>query len=174
MDFFLFGACNRSAHKATLFRRANAQSLKSPEAQRSRLLQQLQTLGDLHLGNISVSHRKCGRKGYARPEHPGHVPQLLWNTAQGARSRAQNLRPGPKLEKSHRERKNYDRFLRLCKRLVKVNEQICRSRPADPVRDEAEMQELKNLGSGSCRNGAGSRCDPGARLRRFVDMGRSL
>jgi hypothetical protein len=120
-------------------------NLKTLEIQRSRLLQQLLTLGDFRPGTISVNYRKCGRKNCAcaRREHPGHGPQFLWNTTQGGKSRAQSLRLGPELEKARRELENYDRFLRLCKELVAVNEQISRFRPVEQIEDEAELEELK-------------------------------
>jgi uncharacterized protein YdcH (DUF465 family) len=120
-------------------------NLKTLENQRSRLFQQLQTLGDFRPGTISVNYRKCGRKNCAcaRREHPGHGPEFLWNTTQGGKSRAQSLRLGPELEKARRELKNYDRFLRLCNELVAVNEQISRSRPVEQIEDDAELEELK-------------------------------
>lgn len=119
--------------------------LKTLEMRRAHLLQQLQTLGDFRPGTISINYRKCGRSNCAcaRPGHPGHGPQFLWNTTQGGRSRSENLHLGPELEKVHREVKNYERFLRLCKQLVAVNEQICRFRPVEAVRDEAELAALK-------------------------------
>jgi len=120
-------------------------NLKILEIQRTRLLQELQTLGDFRPGTISVNYRKCGRKNCicAQQGHRGHGPQFLWNTTHGGKSRAQSLQLGPELEKARRELKNYDRFLRLCKELVAVNEQICRFRPAEPIEDEAELKALK-------------------------------
>lgn len=120
-------------------------SLKALEVQRACLFQQLQTLGDFRPGTISVNYRKCGRKNCvcARPGHGGHGPQFLWNTTQGGKSRAANLRFGPELEKVRKELENYDQFLHLCKELVAVSEQICRFRPVDAIEDEAELEALK-------------------------------
>lgn len=120
-------------------------NLKALEVQRARLFQQLQALGDFRPGAISVNYRKCGRKNCvcARPGHRGHGPQFLWNTTQGGKSRAQSLHLGPELEKARQELKNYDRFLRWCKELVAVNEQICRIRLVDAIEDEAELEALK-------------------------------
>lgn len=119
--------------------------LKTLETQRDDLFQQLQLLGDFRPGTISVNYRKCGKKNCAcaRPGHRGHGPQFLWNTTQGGKSRAQNLRLGTELEKARKEVANYDRFLRLCKELVAVSEQICRRRPVEEIEDEGELEALK-------------------------------
>lgn len=112
---------------------------------RNALYQRLQALGDFRPGTISVNFRKCGKKrcACARPAHPGHGPQYLWNTTRGGQSRAQNLRLGPELEKAGREVENHQVFLRLCRELVEVNEKICRLRPAVQIQDEKELEALK-------------------------------
>ncbi len=119
--------------------------LEQLEQKRSDLYQQMQTLGDFRPGMISVNFRKCGKKrcACAKPAHPGHGPQYLWNTTSGGQSRAQNLRLGPELEKAHREVENHQVFLRLCRELVEINERICRLRPAVPVQDEKKLEALK-------------------------------
>jgi hypothetical protein len=120
-------------------------ALERLEQKRDSLYKQLQTLGDFRPGTISVNFRKCGKKQCTcvRPGHPGHGPQYLWNTTSGGRSRAQNLHLGPELEKARREVEVHEVFLRLCRELVAVNEQICRLRPVIPVRDEQELEALK-------------------------------
>jgi hypothetical protein len=78
------------------------QTLEALERQRTKLYEQLQTLGDFRPGTISVNFRKCGKTNCAcaRKGHKGHGPQYLWNTTQRGQSRAQNLRMGPQLERS--------------------------------------------------------------------------
>jgi hypothetical protein len=119
--------------------------LERLEQRRNALYRRLQDLGDFRPGTISVNFRKCGKKrcACARPAHPGHGPQYLWNTTRGGRSRAQNLRLGPELEKARREVGNHRLFLRWCGELVDVNERICRLRPAVPIQDEKELEALK-------------------------------
>lgn len=115
------------------------------ERRRQQLFQQLAALGDFRPGMISVNYRKCGKQNCAcaQPGHAGHGPQYLWNTTQQGKSRAQNLRLGPELEKVEQEVANYRRFVDLCGELVKVNEQICRLRPVPEISDEQELVQLK-------------------------------
>jgi len=120
-------------------------SLDQLEQRRSALYQQMQALGDFRPGSISVNFRKCGKKrcACARPGHPGHGPQYLWNTTRGGQSRAQNLHLGPELDKAQQEVEKHRVFLRLCRELLEVNENICRLRPAAAIKDEKELEALK-------------------------------
>ena len=121
------------------------ESLAVLEERRQELYQQLVCIGDFRPGMISVNYRKCGRANCrcAQPGHRGHGPQYLWNTTQQGKSRAQNLRLGPELEKVEREVANYRRFVELGAELVRVNEQICRLRPLPEVNAEKELDQLK-------------------------------
>ena len=47
------------------------------------------------------------------------------------------------MEKVAREIANYRRFGELCSELVAVNEQLCRLRPVEELRDERELSRLK-------------------------------
>jgi len=120
-------------------------TLEELERKRSSLYQRMQAVGDFRPGTISVNFRKCGKRrcACAQPGHRGHGPQYLWNTTSGGRSRAQNLRLGPELEKVRQELENHQVFLRLSRELVEVNERICRLRPAPQVKDEKELEALK-------------------------------
>jgi hypothetical protein len=121
------------------------ESLAVLEERRQRLYQQLAAIGDFRPGMISVNYRKCGRKNCrcAQPGQAGHGPQYLWNTTQQGKSRAQNLRLGPELEKVEQEVANYRRFVEVCGELVQLNEQICRLRPVPEIKDERELGRLK-------------------------------
>ncbi len=115
------------------------------EQRRSDICQQIQTLGDFRPGTISVNFRKCGKTNCAcaRPGHPGHGPQYLWNTTSGGKSRAQSLPLGPELEKARNELENHKIFQRLCRELVEVSEKICMIRPVAAIKDEKELDALK-------------------------------
>ena len=121
------------------------ESLAVLEERRQKLYQQLAAIGDFRPGMISVNYRKCGRKNCrcAQPGQAGHGPQYLWNTTQQGKSRAQNLRLGPELEKVEQEVANYRRFVAVCGELVELNEQICRLRPVPEIKDERELSRLK-------------------------------
>jgi hypothetical protein len=121
------------------------QSLKRLEIQRQALYRQIEGLGDFRPGMISVNYRKCGKKNCAcqQKDHPGHGPQYLWNTTQNGKSRAQNLRPGPEMEKVRNEVETHKKFNQLCRDVIAVNEQICRQRPVPQIEDETELTALK-------------------------------
>ena len=121
------------------------ESLVVLEERRQQLYEQLSNLGDFRPGMISVRYRKCGRRNCAcaQPGHAGHGPQYLWNTTQRGRSRAQNLHLGPELQQVEIELANYRRFGELCGEIVKINEEICRLRPAPAISDERELAQLK-------------------------------
>ena len=119
--------------------------LESLEAKRQGLIQALAALGDFRRGTISANYRRCGKRNCAcaRADHPGHGPQYLWNATIGGKSRAQNLRLGPELEKVNREVDTYRTFVRLCGELVEINEQLCQRRPVREVTETRELAELK-------------------------------
>lgn len=54
------------------------QSLHDLELQRSKIICQFATLGDLRSGSISAVVRRCGKAGChcAKPGDPGHDPQI--------------------------------------------------------------------------------------------------
>lgn len=121
------------------------ESLAVLEERRRQLYQRLVAIGDFRPGMVSVNYRKCGRTNCrcARPGEAGHGPQYLWNSTQQGKSRAQNLRLGPELEKVEQEVANYRHFVELCSELVQVNEQICQLRPVLEVTNEGELSRLK-------------------------------
>jgi hypothetical protein len=121
------------------------ESLEGLEKKRKELYAKLEGLGDFRRGTISVNYRKCGKKKCvcAKPGHPGHGPQYLWNTTIKGKSYAKNLKLGPELQKYMEETGNYRNFLNLSKELVQVNERICELRPVREIEDRKESEELK-------------------------------
>jgi hypothetical protein len=121
------------------------ETLEELEQRRKKLYRELGELGDFRRGTISVNFRKCG-KAYcacAKPGHPGHGPQYLWNATIGGKSLAENVRLGPELEKVEREVASYQRLVRWWDQWVEVNERICQLRPARQIEDERELEALK-------------------------------
>jgi len=121
------------------------ETLESLEEKRKELYEKLEGLGDFRRGTISVNYRKCGKKKCvcAKPGHPGHGPQYLWNTTIKGKSYAKNLKLGPELQKYMEETGNYRNFLNLSKELVQVNERICELRPVREIEGRRESEELK-------------------------------
>jgi len=121
------------------------ETLESLEQKRGQLYRQLMETGDFRRGTISVVYRKCGKKNCvcARGGHPGHGPLHLWNTTIKGKSYAKSVKLGPQMQKYLEEIANHDRFLKLCKEIVEVNERICDLRPVSEVEDEKELTELK-------------------------------
>ena len=119
--------------------------LEKLEAKRDSIHGQLVNLGDFKRGTISVNYRKCGKKNCAcaKPGHPGHGPQYLWNTTIKGKSYAKNLKLGPELKKTLEETDNYKVFLNLCEELVKTNEKICQLRDIPEITKESEADVLK-------------------------------
>ncbi|MDA3918285.1 MAG: hypothetical protein PF690_15105 [Deltaproteobacteria bacterium] len=60
----------------------NKFKLKKNHEKEINLHEKLTSLEDFRRGTISVNYRKCGKKNCAcaKPGHPSHGPQYLWNT----------------------------------------------------------------------------------------------
>jgi len=121
------------------------ETLEALETKKEVLYQEIAALDDFRSGTISVNYRKCGKQNCVcyQKDHPGHGPQYLWNTTRKGKSRAQNLRLGPELDKTQREIATYKHFCRLCQEVLEVNEQICRLRPVPEIQDQQELLALK-------------------------------
>jgi hypothetical protein len=119
--------------------------LEALEEKRKSLYKQIGEIGDFRRGTISVNYRKCGKKNCAcaKPGHPGHGPQYLWNTTIKGRSYGKNLKLGPEVRKYMEETDNYRRFLSLGKELVELNENVCDLRPVAEIKGKDEQEELK-------------------------------
>lgn len=120
-------------------------TIENLEFLRDKLRHELLEIGDFRPGTIYPHFRKCGKKNCvcAQRGHAGHGPQYLRTTAKGGKNRAQSVPLGPELEKALKEAENYQRFVRVCKELVEVNEQICESRPVKEIKDQEELDALK-------------------------------
>jgi len=120
-------------------------TLMKLESKRKSLYRELEEIGDFRRGTISVNYRKCGKKNCicAKPGHPGHGPQYLWNTTIKGKSYAKNLKLGPELKKYMEEIANYRSFLKICDEIVQLNERICDLRTIPVVEDKNEGEDLK-------------------------------
>jgi hypothetical protein len=109
-------------------------SLAALEAERTLLLQQFLSLGDLRPGSISAVVRRCGKPSChcAKPDDPGHDPQLRLTRKVNGKSVAESFFNPAAFEKAKREVDEFHRFQNLAEQLVAVNEKICSQRQVEP------------------------------------------
>jgi hypothetical protein len=94
--------------------------LNSLEGQRTKILQQFQSLGDLRPGSISVVAHRCG-KSYchcAKPNDPGHAPQIRVLRKVHGKSVAETLSSPAAFRKAQGEVCEFHRFQKLGAELV--------------------------------------------------------
>jgi hypothetical protein len=124
-----------------------AEPLNSLEAQRSKILQQFLSLGDLRPGSISAVVHRCG-KSYchcAKPNDPGHEPQIRVLRKVHGKSVAQTLSSPVAFRKAQGEVFEFHRFQKLGAELVAINEKICRLRPLAQEPGGWTAEEKKRL-----------------------------
>jgi hypothetical protein len=122
-------------------------SLPSLEAQRSQILRQVGSLGDLRPGSISAVVRRCGKPTChcAKPNDPGHDPQLRLTRKVDGKTVAESFASPTAFHKAQAEIHEYQRLQRLCAELVEVNERICRLRPLQTQPQKWTTEEKKRL-----------------------------
>jgi len=104
------------------------------EAERSKILRQLTTLGDLRQGSICAVSRRCGKPGChcAKANDPGHDPQIRLTRKVDGKTVAESFPSPSAWRKAQSEIDEYHRFHKLSTELIAVNEKICRLRPLEP------------------------------------------
>jgi len=102
------------------------------EAERGRLYQELSQTGLFRRGSLNATYRRCGKPNCAcaKPDHPGHGPRYLLTTKVNEKTSAKEIRPGPMMEKVQQEVANHQKFRKLVKDIIEVNEQICEVKDA--------------------------------------------
>jgi hypothetical protein len=122
-------------------------SLLVLEAERSRILRQLTTLGDLRTGSICAVPRRCGKPTChcAKPNDPGHDPQIRLTRKVDGRTVAESF-PSPSVwRKAQAEIDEYHRFQKLSAELIAINEKICMQRPLEAESEAWTPEEKKRL-----------------------------
>lgn len=109
------------------------ESLQDLEAQRSEILRQFSTLGDLRSGSICAVARRCGKSTChcAKPNDPGHDPQIRLTRRVAGKTVAESFASPAACRKAQSEINEYHRFQQLSSRLLEINEKICRHRPVE-------------------------------------------
>ena len=117
-------------------------SLSELEADRSHLLQQFTTLGDMRRGSVSAFTRRCGKPNChcAQPDDPGHGPQYRLTRNVNGKTVTESFANEEALRKAQREVAEFHRCQQLGRELLAVNEKICQARP---VEDTLTPQEKK-------------------------------
>ena len=122
-------------------------SLPALEEERSRILRQIGSLGDLRPGSISAVARRCGKPTChcAKPNDPGHDPQIRLTRKVEGKTVAESFPSPAAFHKAQAEVHEYRRFHKLCAELVEINESICRLRPAGKQPEGWSAEEKKRL-----------------------------
>jgi hypothetical protein len=122
-------------------------SLPALEAERSQILRQISTLGDLRSGSICAVARRCGKPTChcAKPNDPGHDPQIRLTRKVDGKTVAESFASPAAFQKAQAEIHEYQRLQKLCADLLNVNERICRLRLAPKQADKWSAEEKKRL-----------------------------
>lgn len=122
-------------------------SLPELEAERSKILGQFNTLGDLRPGSICAVARRCGKPTChcAKPHDPGHDPQIRLTRRVDGKTVAESFPSPAAWRKAQAEIDEYHRLQRLSSELITVNEKICRQRPVESEDASWTAQEKKRL-----------------------------
>jgi len=122
-------------------------SLPELEAERSKILRQFTTLGDLRPGSICAVPRRCGKPSChcAKPNDPGHDPQLRLTRKVDGKTLAESFPSPAAWRKAQAEVDEHRRFQQLSAELIAVNEQICRHRPLESESSAWTAEEKKRL-----------------------------
>jgi hypothetical protein len=121
--------------------------LAALEAQRSKLLEDFLSLGDLRPGSITAVSRRCGKPSChcAKPHDPGHEPVVRLTRRVAGRTVTETFPNPAALRKAQQEVAEFHRFQDLSEDLVGLNQKICELRPVERQRGGWTDQEKKRL-----------------------------
>ena len=119
------------------------QTLPALEGERTRLLEDISSLGDFRSGSIASVVRRCGRSNChcARPQDPGHGPDFRLTYKVHGKTRTESLSTPAARRKAEREVAEFRKFQHLSRAFVETNAAICRLRPVEE--EPATEQEKK-------------------------------
>ena len=121
--------------------------LATLEAERSHILEQFLSLGDLRPGSITTVVRRCGKATChcAKPHDPGHDPQFRLTRRVAGKTVTETFPNPSALRKALQEVAEFHRFQQLGDQLVSINQRICQLRPVERERGGWSDQEKKRL-----------------------------
>jgi len=118
------------------------EALAQLEAEKSNLLRQLVSVGDLRRGSITATSGKCGKPNChcAKRGDPGHGPNFRLTRRVAGKTTTETFDSSAALRKAQQEVAEFHRFQKLSAEVVEVSEKICALRP---VEDTLTPQEKK-------------------------------
>jgi hypothetical protein len=121
--------------------------LAALQSQRSQLLEQFLSLGDLRPGSITAVVRRCGKPSChcAKPHDPGHDPQFRLTRREAGKTVTETFPNPTAMRKAQQEVAEFHRLQQLSQELVSMNEKICQLRPVEQQRGGWTDQEKKRL-----------------------------
>lgn len=110
-----------------------SESLTELEARRAAIQSQFVELRDMRSGSITGTGGRCGnpRCHCHRSGGPGHGPYYRLTRKVEGKTITEAFTSPAELAKAEREVAEYHRFRELGRRLLEVNEAICRLRPVE-------------------------------------------
>jgi hypothetical protein len=129
------------------------ESLAELEQRRSAVLSQILKLGDFRSGSITAITGRCGRPTCHchQPGQPGHGPNFRLTRKRSGKTVSETFATPAALRKAQREVEAFHRFRELSRRLLDVNEQICRLRPVEESLTPQEKKRPKRPSAKSPR-----------------------
>ena len=118
------------------------EALAQLEAEKSNLLRQLVSVGDLRRGSITATSGKCGKPNChcAKRGDPGHGPNFRLTRRVAGKTTTETFDSSAALRKAQQEVAEFHRFQKLSAEVVEVSEKICALRP---VEDTLTPEEKK-------------------------------
>ena len=122
-------------------------ALATLETERSQILEQFLSLGDLRPGSITAVVRRCGKPSChcAKPHAPGHDPQFRLTRRVAGKTVTETFPNPAAFRKAQQEVAEFHRFQELSDQLVSINQKICQLRPVERERSGWTEQEKKRL-----------------------------
>jgi len=119
--------------------------LSELEKSRETLLREIQNIGDMRSGTISVRYQRCSYQGCVchNPEHRGHGPIYSYSTHKEGKLKVKNYKLGSELVKLQKEVEQYKRFKEIEKELINLSNKICELRPVMEEKDTRDIEALK-------------------------------
>ena len=121
------------------------ETLPQLESQRVQVVQEMAGLGDFRRGSITSITGRCGKANCRCHQlgQPGHGPNFRLTRKEQGKTISETFSSLAALRKAQREVAEFHRFQALARRLVEVNEKICRLRPLEGHEKWSEQEKKR-------------------------------